>query len=144
FRFSTAADTDFSIEIDPRELRPNTLNLLRQLGFNRISFGVQDLEHKVQEAVNRIQPESMIRAVMLEARALGFRSINMDLIYGLPFQSLHSYYLTLDAILDMSPDRLSVFNYAHRPERFQPQRCINAEDLPDAGEKLGILGHCIN
>ncbi len=144
FRFSTAADADFSIEIDPRELRPNTLKLLRQLGFNRISFGVQDLEHKVQEAVNRIQPESMIRAVMQEARELGFRSINMDLIYGLPFQSLETFDRTLDAIVDMSPDRLSVFNYAHLPERFKPQRRINAEDLPDAGEKLAILGHCIN
>src|SRR5690606_23047886 len=102
FRFSTAADPDFSIEVHPRQLRPNTLKLLRQLGFNRISFGVQDLEHKVQEAVNRIQPESMIRAVMLEARDLGFRSINMDLIYGLPFQSLETFDRTLDAIVDMS------------------------------------------
>ena len=144
FRFSTAADADFSIEIDPRELRPNTLSLLRQLGFNRISFGVQDLEHKVQEAVNRIQPESMIRAVMQEARSLGFRSINMDLIYGLPFQTLETFDRTLDTIIAMQPDRLSVFNYAHLPERFKPQRRINADDLPDASEKLAILGHCIS
>lgn len=144
FRFSQAADADFSIEIDPRELRPNTLSLLRELGFNRISFGVQDLEHKVQEAVNRIQPESMIRAVMQEARELGFRSINMDLIYGLPFQTLESFDRTLDTIIAMQPDRLSVFNYAHLPERFKPQRRINGDDLPDAAEKLAILGHCIN
>lgn len=143
FRFSTADDADFSIEIDPRELRPNTLKLLRELGFNRISFGVQDLEHKVQEAVNRIQPESMIRAVMTEARELGFRSINMDLIYGLPFQTLETFDRTLTTIIEMNPDRLSIFNYAHLPERFKPQRRINGDDLPSASEKLAILGHCI-
>ncbi|MCD8522044.1 MAG: oxygen-independent coproporphyrinogen III oxidase [Saccharospirillaceae bacterium] len=144
FNFSTSDSADYSIEIDPRELRPDTLNVLRSLGFNRLSFGVQDLEHQVQEAVNRIQPESMIRAVMNDARALGFRSINMDLIYGLPFQTLESFDRTLDSIIAMSPDRLSVFNYAHLPERFKPQRRICADDLPGADEKLTILGHCIS
>ncbi|WP_430461928.1 oxygen-independent coproporphyrinogen III oxidase [Thalassolituus sp. LLYu03] len=143
FRFSTRDDADFSIEIDPRELRPDTLKILRGLGFNRISFGVQDLDEKVQEAVNRIQSEEMIRSVMSEARALGFHSINMDLIYGLPHQTLESFDRTLDTIIEISPDRLSVFNYAHLPERFKPQRRINAEDLPGADEKLAIIGHCI-
>lgn len=143
FDFSQSDSADYSIEIDPRELRPNTLSMLRQLGFNRISFGVQDLEEKVQQAVNRVQPESMIRAVMAEARELGYRSINMDLIYGLPHQTLESFNRTLDTIIELSPDRLSVFNYAHLPERFKPQRRINGDDLPSAQEKLAILGHCI-
>ncbi|MEL7401263.1 MAG: oxygen-independent coproporphyrinogen III oxidase, partial [Pseudomonadota bacterium] len=115
FQFSDAASADYSIEIDPRELRPGTLTMLRQHGFNRISFGVQDLQEQVQIAVNRVQPESMIRAVMAEARQLGFRSINMDLIYGLPHQTLESFDRTLDTIIELSPDRLSVFNYAHLP-----------------------------
>lgn len=143
FQFSTADSADFSIEIDPRELRPGTLKLLRQLGFNRTSFGVQDLDEKVQKAVNRVQPESMIRAVMDEARELGFRSINIDLIYGLPHQTLESFANTVETIIDLLPDRLSVFNYAHLPERFKPQRRINEEDLPDSQQKLAILGHCI-
>jgi len=143
FQFSDAPSADYSIEIDPRELRPGTLSMLRQHGFNRISFGVQDLQEQVQIAVNRVQPESMIRAVMAEARELGFRSINMDLIYGLPHQTLESFDRTLDTIIELSPDRLSVFNYAHLPERFKPQRRINADDLPSAHEKLAILGHCI-
>jgi oxygen-independent coproporphyrinogen-3 oxidase len=143
FTFSTAASADFSIEIDPRELRPYTLKLLRELGFNRTSFGVQDLNEKVQIAVNRIQPESMIRQVMIEARELGFRSINIDLIYGLPHQNQQTFAETLDVIIDMSPDRLSIFNYAHLPERFKPQRRIKEEDLPTPEEKLAILGNCI-
>jgi oxygen-independent coproporphyrinogen-3 oxidase len=143
FNFSTASTADYSIEIDPRELRPYTLKLLRELGFNRTSFGVQDLNEKVQQAVNRIQPESMIRQVMVEARDLGFRSINIDLIYGLPHQTQQTFAETLDVIIDMSPDRLSVFNYAHLPERFKPQRRIKEEDLPSPEEKLAILGNCI-
>lgn len=144
FRFSDKESADFSIEIDPRELRPGTLALLRELGFNRLSYGVQDLNEEVQTAVNRIQPEAMIRQVMQDARALGFRSINMDLIYGLPHQTLESFDRTLDTIIEMNPDRLSVFNYAHLPERFKPQRRIAAADLPGADEKLAILGHCIS
>lgn len=143
FNFSTDDSADYSIEIDPREVRPTTLKHLRELGFNRTSFGVQDLNQKVQAAVNRIQPESMIREVMTEARALGFRSINIDLIYGLPHQSQQTFAETLDVIIDMSPDRLSVFNYAHLPERFKPQRRIKEEDLPSPEEKLAILGNCI-
>ena len=143
FNFSQASSADYSIEIDPRELRPTTLALLRKLGFNRTSFGVQDLNEKVQRAVNRIQSEEMIRDVMSEARALGFRSINIDLIYGLPHQSLESFDTTIDTILDLSPDRLSVFNYAHLPERFKPQRRINEADLPNGQENLSILGRCI-
>jgi len=144
FTFSTAETADYSIEIDPRELRPNTLKRLRELGFNRLSYGVQDLDERVQAAVNRVQPESMIRAVMIEARELGFRSINIDLIYGLPHQSVESFDKTLDAIIDMRPDRLSIFNYAHLPQRFMPQRRISEDDLPSAQEKLQIFGHAIS
>lgn len=143
FTFSEDSKADFSIEIDPRELRPNTLSMLRAEGFNRISFGVQDLDPDVQAAVNRIQPESMIRAVMTEARSLDFHSINMDLIYGLPLQTLDGFSRTLNTIIELTPDRLSVFNYAHLPERFKPQRRIQADDLPDASTKLAILGRCI-
>src|SRR5690606_30584148 len=107
FRFSTAADADFSIEIDPRELRPNTLKLLRQLGFNRNSIGVQTSGRSVQESGNRIQRERRIRAVVLEARELGFRSSNMRLISGVASQSLETFDRALDAIVEMSPDRLS-------------------------------------
>lgn len=144
FTFSTAETADYSIEIDPRELRPNTLKRLRELGFNRLSYGVQDLDERVQAAVNRVQPESMIRAVMIETRELGFRSINIDLIYGLPHQSVESFDKTLDAIIDMRPDRLSIFNYAHLPQRFMPQRRISEDDLPSAQEKLQIFGHAIS
>ncbi|MAE34465.1 MAG: oxygen-independent coproporphyrinogen III oxidase [Oceanospirillaceae bacterium] len=134
---------DYSIEIDPRELGSDTLRTLRELGFNRVSFGVQDLNERVQIAVNRVQPEAMIDAVMRDARRLGFRSINIDLIYGLPHQTRSSFADTLERIIDMRPDRLSIFNYAHLPERFMPQRRINAEDLPDAPEKLAIFGTAI-
>lgn len=135
--------SDFSIEIDPRELGPDTLKTLRELGFNRVSFGIQDLNERVQIAVNRVQPEEMIEAVMRDARALGFRSINIDLIYGLPHQTRSTFAETLERIIDMRPDRLSIFNYAHLPERFMPQRRINSEDLPDAPEKLAIFGTAI-
>jgi oxygen-independent coproporphyrinogen-3 oxidase len=130
---------EYSLEIDPREIRPGTLELLRELGFNRVSMGVQDFDPRVQEAVNRIQPRPQTLAVLGQARALGFRSINMDLIYGLPFQTVDSFGATLEQVIDASPDRLSVFNYAHLPERFKPQRRIRAEDLPPPAEKLEIL-----
>ncbi|MGW8246858.1 MAG: oxygen-independent coproporphyrinogen III oxidase [Acidiferrobacterales bacterium] len=130
---------EYSIELDPREVKPGTLQLLRKLGFNRMSMGVQDFDPKVQEAVNRIQPESDTLAVLHEARQLGFRSINMDLIYGLPFQSVASFTRTLDKIIEAEPDRLSVFNYAHLPEMFKPQRRINEADLPAPSAKLEIL-----
>ncbi|MFB2538671.1 MULTISPECIES: oxygen-independent coproporphyrinogen III oxidase [unclassified Acinetobacter] len=144
FTLSTEPTADYSIEIDPRELRPNTLKVLRELGFNRVSFGVQDLEEKVQIAVNRVQSESMIQQVMYEARALGFRSINIDLIYGLPHQTVESMRHTVERIIAMSPDRLSVFNYAHLPERFKGQRQINDADLPNPSDKLAMLGNTIN
>jgi oxygen-independent coproporphyrinogen-3 oxidase len=139
FRLHDDDGGEYGLEVDPREIRPGTLVLLRELGFNRLSMGVQDFDPRVQQAVNRIQGESETLAVLTEARALGFRSINMDLIYGLPFQTVESFAATLDKIVAASPDRLSVFNYAHLPELFKPQRRINAVDLPSPQAKLDIL-----
>jgi len=130
---------EYSIEIDPREADEHTIELLRELGFNRISLGVQDFEPRVQAAVNRIQSEEQTFAVMEAARSCGFRSINMDLIYGLPFQTEMTFARTLEKIISARPDRLSVFNYAHLPERFKPQRRIHAADLPSPARKLAIL-----
>ena len=134
---------DYSIEIDPRELGDKTLKTLRKLGFNRLSFGVQDLDEAVQIAVNRVQPEALIRRVMNEARELGFGSINMDLIYGLPHQTPASLQDTVARIIDMNPDRLSIFNYAHLPERFKAQRQIKEEDLPSPSDKLTMFSNTI-
>ncbi len=130
---------EYSIEIDPREATEETVHLLRQLRFNRMSLGVQDFDDDVQKAVNRIQTEKQTMQVLEAARKEGFRSISIDLIYGLPFQSEKSFERTLDRIIDVSPDRLSVFNYAHLPEIFKPQRRINEENLPSPQEKLDIL-----
>ena len=144
FRLLDDDSGDYSIEIDPREVDHETLKVLREIGFNRVSFGVQDVELKVQEAVNRVQPVEEVADVLQEARRLGFRSINMDLIYGLPHQTLESFSKTLDTIIELSPDRLSIFNYAHMPDRFRSQKHINAEDLPSPETKLAILETTIN
>jgi len=141
-RHFTLAEDDsgeFSIEIDPREADQDTVKLLRSLGFNRMSLGVQDFNPQVQRAVNRIQSEQETLTVLEAARSAGFRSISIDLIYGLPFQTVDSFLATLDRIIAVGPDRLSVFNYAHLPERFMPQRRINAADLPAPQVKLDIL-----
>lgn len=130
---------EYSIEIDPREVQTDTIALLRELGFNRMSLGVQDFNEQVQVAVNRIQSEQATMAALEAARREGFKSISIDLIYGLPFQSVASFGDTLKRILEISPDRLSVFNYAHLPELFKPQRRINEADLPAPQEKLDIL-----
>ncbi|MBI3574417.1 MAG: oxygen-independent coproporphyrinogen III oxidase [Gammaproteobacteria bacterium] len=134
---------EYGIEVDPREVEPGALALLRGLGFNRLSMGVQDFDPRVQKAVNRIQGEGETFTVLNDARALGFRSINMDLIYGLPHQTVESFARTLDKIVAAGPDRLSVFNYAHLPELFKTQRRIDAAALPPPQAKLAILQHTI-
>ena len=139
FNLQDSDQADYSIELDPREVDWPMMATLRDLGFNRISIGVQDLDEKVQKAVNRVQPESMVRSVLDAARAMAFRSVHMDLIYGLPFQNLDSFMETVDRVIDMAPDRLSLFNYAHLPHRFKPQRRIKEEDLPAPEVKLEIL-----
>lgn len=135
---------DYSIEIDPREASLETIQVLRDIGFNRISLGLQDIDPKVQEAVNRIQSVEQTAAILEEARRLGFRSLNLDLIYGLPYQTLEGFNATLDKVIEMNPDRLSVFNYAHLPDRFRPQRHIQEETLPSPETKLAILESTIN
>jgi oxygen-independent coproporphyrinogen-3 oxidase len=133
---------EYSIEIDPREADAETVALLRELGFNRMSLGVQDFDERVQRAVNRLQSEAQTVAVVEAARDEGFRSVSIDLIYGLPHQTVESFERTLKRVLEFAPDRLSVFNYAHLPELFKPQRRIAAEDLPAPEEKLEILQMC--
>lgn len=130
---------EYSIEIDPRATNKQTIQQLRQLGFNRISLGVQDFDVDVQRAVNRMQSEAETFAVLEAARKEGFRSTSIDLIYGLPKQSVTSFAITLDKILTVSPDRFSIFNYAHLPARFKTQRQINTADMPSAAVKLDIL-----
>lgn len=139
FGLSSASDRDYAIEIDPREADVFTLRHLQSLGFNRISLGVQDLDPVVQKAINRIQPRVLTETLMEEAHRLGFRSLNLDLIYGLPHQTQAGFADTLRQVIDLNPARLSVFNYAHMPQRFAPQRRINESDLPSPEEKLDIL-----
>jgi len=144
FNLQSGDERDYSVEIDPREVDQDTLPTLWKLGFNRISLGVQDINPKVQKAVNRIQPREMTEAVLNEARQLGFHSINLDLIYGLPHQTPESFADTLEVVLEMSPDRLSVFSYAHLPDRFYPQTRIKDDTLPSPQQKLIILHNTIN
>lgn len=130
---------EYSIEIDPREVTVESVALLREIGFNRMSLGVQDFDARVQKSVNRIQSEEQTFATLNAAKAEGFKSVSIDLIYGLPHQSVESFATTVDKIIEASPDRLSVFNYAHLPEMFKPQRRINEDELPSPQEKLDIL-----
>ncbi|MDU8501095.1 oxygen-independent coproporphyrinogen III oxidase [Pseudomonas syringae] len=130
---------DYGIEIDPREADWSTMGLLRELGFNRVSLGVQDLDPAVQRAINRMQSLEETRAIVEAARTLQFRSVNIDLIYGLPRQTPHAFKRTVDEVIALQPDRLAVFNYAHLPERFMPQRRIDTAELPDARSKLLML-----
>jgi len=139
FRFSDSRERDISIELDPRFVTPDDIAELASIGFNRASFGVQDFDPAVQESVNRIQSVEETRAVVDACRANGFRSVNVDLIYGLPKQSLEGFAHTLDIVSDMRPDRIAVYSYAHLPQLFKPQRQIDADTLPDAETKLALL-----
>jgi len=138
-RFTLVPDGEYSIEIDPRKVGVDMVELLAELGFNRMSVGVQDFDLQVQKAVNRVQPIEETERVMRAARDNGFKSISMDLIYGLPKQNVISFNHTLEKVLELSPDRLSLYNYAHLPAMFMPQRRINAGELPSAESKLQIL-----
>lgn len=137
--FTFSADAEISIEVDPREIELTMLDHLRSEGFNRLSIGVQDFNKEVQQLVNREQDEEFIFAMVARAKELGFRSTNLDLIYGLPKQTKASFAKTLEQVLEMQPGRLSVFNYAHMPQLFAAQRKIKDEDLPKAEEKMAIL-----
>jgi oxygen-independent coproporphyrinogen-3 oxidase len=132
-------DAEMSIEVDPRRVEAGRMAFLAGLGFNRVSIGVQDFDARVQAAVHRIQSEEETRRVVDEARASGFSSINLDLIYGLPRQTAASFEHTLDRVLDISPDRIALYSYAHLPAVFKPQRRIHEAELPSAQHKLDIL-----
>ena len=134
---------DYGIEIDPREADWSTMGLLRELGFNRVSLGVQDLDPAVQRAVNRLQSLEQTRTLIEAARTLQFRSVNLDLIYGLPKQTPEGFARTVEEVIRLQPDRLSVFNYAHLPERFMPQRRIDTAQLPSPEQKLEMLQRTI-
>lgn len=137
--FKYTGDAEIGCEIDPRGLTREHLEALRNGGFNRISMGVQDFNEKVQKVVNRIQPEDMTKQVCEWVKELGFLSMNIDLIYGLPFQTTENFAITVDKIIDISPDRVAVFNYAHVPWMKRHQTIIKDEDLPKPQEKLEIL-----
>jgi len=143
--FTLAGDDtgEFGIELDPREVRQPTLAVLRELGFNRASLGIQDFDAAVQKAVNRIQSESLTGRVIDEARRVGFDSVSVDLIYGLPLQTTATMAATLEKIVALDPDRISIYNYAHLPERFAPQRRLDPATIPSAATKLDLLKLCI-
>jgi oxygen-independent coproporphyrinogen III oxidase len=141
--FAPSADCECSIEVDPRSAAPGTMAFLAGLGFNRVSFGVQDFDPQVQKAVHRIQTEEETRRVVGEARAAGFRSVNADLIYGLPRQTLDGFDRTLDKVIALDPDRIALYSYAHLPRLFKPQRRIAEAELPSAETKLQILSLAI-
>ncbi|MDO8892890.1 MAG: oxygen-independent coproporphyrinogen III oxidase [Sulfurimicrobium sp.] len=137
-RFNIAPDAEISCELDPRELSREHIEALAQSGFNRASMGVQDLDEKVQKAVNRVQPEELILQVYGWLREAGFNSINIDLMVGLPHQTVESFSITLDKMLALGPDRLAVFNYAHVPWMKKHQKLIIESDLPDLPTKLAL------
>jgi oxygen-independent coproporphyrinogen-3 oxidase len=142
--FRLVKDGEYSIEVDPRKVSNETIALLGETGFNRISIGVQDFDDEVQSAVNRIQSEEETLRVIHAARANGFKSVSIDLIYGLPKQTLEGFGVTLDKVIAANPDRLSIYNYAHMPTIFKPQRRIHEEDLPAPQVKLDILDMAVN
>jgi oxygen-independent coproporphyrinogen-3 oxidase len=142
--FAIAPDAEISIEVDPRKVGAETIALLGELGFNRISVGIQDFDADVQRAVNRVQSEAETRTVIDAARVRGFASVNVDLIYGLPKQTLAGFAATLDKVVAASPDRIALYGYAHVPHLFKPQRRIAVDDLPSAEAKLGILALAID
>ncbi len=144
FQFDKSDDRQFSIEVDPRTVDDDGIRLLTELGFNRLSLGVQDFDRVVQEAVNRKQSIAQVSSLLNASRDAGFKSISFDLIYGLPHQTVASFDRTLDTVIQMRPDRLAVYNYAHLPQRFKGQRMINADDIPAPETKLEILDRTIH
>ncbi|AUM01610.1 oxygen-independent coproporphyrinogen III oxidase [Rhodocyclaceae bacterium] len=137
--FTLLPNGEYSIEVDPRKVDFDTVELLSDLGFNRMSVGVQDFAYDVQVAVNRVQSFEETKLVVDAARATGFKSVSMDLIYGLPKQNIISFNRTLEQVLEISPDRISLYSYAHLPQLFKPQRRIDSADMPTADTKLQIL-----
>jgi oxygen-independent coproporphyrinogen-3 oxidase len=141
--FSFAPGGEYSIEVDPRTVDVHRLDVLAELGFNRLSFGVQDFDPAVQKAVHRIQPAEQVFALVEAARAKGFESVNVDLIYGLPQQTPESFDRTIAQVTALRPDRVALYAYAHLPERFKPQRRIATAELPPASSKLAMLSQSL-
>lgn len=135
---------EYSVEVDPRTVDENRLAVLAELGFNRLSFGVQDFDPAVQKAVHRMQPADQVFALVASARRLGFESVNVDLIYGLPLQTQASFDRTLAQVNELRPDRIALYAYAHLPERFKPQRRIHVEELPNGNDKVAMLSRSLD
>lgn len=142
--FNLAPGGEYSIEIDPRTIDASRLDTLAELGFNRLSFGVQDFDPAVQKAVHRVQPAEQVFALVQAARERGFDSVNVDLIYGLPQQTPESFERTLNQVCELRPDRIALYAYAHLPERFKPQRRIATAELPGAAAKVSMLSNAIS
>ena len=138
FKLTDAQQREYSIELDPRTVTSDSLALLRGLGFNRVSFGIQDFDLRVQKAINRVQSYQSVAELVSAARLYRFRSVSFDLIYGLPFQTPESLSATIDQVTKLSPDRIAFYNYAHLPERFSSQRAIDRLALPSAEQKLSM------
>src|SRR5690606_27350302 len=141
--FVFAPGAECSIEIDPRTVTGERLGHLAALGFNRLSFGVQDFDAEVQKAVHRVQPYEQVAQLVQASRALGFDSVNVDLIHGLPRQTRASLARTVQQVARLRPDRIALYAYAHLPQRFKPQRRIDAAELPPAGAKVDMLSRAI-
>ncbi|XKE45378.1 oxygen-independent coproporphyrinogen III oxidase [Halomonas organivorans] len=139
FHYAPLEAREFSLEVDPRTVTPAQIHELRALGFNRLSFGVQDFDPDVQQAVNRVQSEAQVVELVAAAREAGFQSVSVDLIYGLPLQTVASFDATLDKIIALRPDRIAAYSYAHLPELFKAQRLIRPEDMPPPERKLELL-----
>lgn len=142
--FAFVPGGEYSVEVDPRTVDEGRLAVLAELGFNRLSFGVQDFDPAVQKAVHRIQPAEQVFQLVDASRRLGFESVNVDLIYGLPMQTTASFDRTLEQIKSLRPDRIALYAYAHLPDRFKPQRRIHAEDLPFGGTKVAMLSRSLD
>ena len=142
--FTFAGNGEYAIEVDPRTIDVSRLDTLAELGFNRLSFGVQDFDPAVQKAVHRVQPAEQVFELVAAARARGFNSINIDLIYGLPLQSPESFDRTLVLVNELKPERIALYAYAHLPERFKPQRRINTVELPSGGAKVAMLSRSMS
>jgi oxygen-independent coproporphyrinogen III oxidase len=143
FSLTHSQGRDYSIEIDPRTLESTTLAELKQIGFNRLSLGVQDFDPNVQRVINRVQPEAMVQAALDEARRLQYSSVNFDLIYGLPGQTPFSFAATLERVTAMRPDRIAIYGYAHLPSLFKAQKRFDSLTLPDAKTRIALLGLAI-
>lgn len=141
--FNLVPGGEYSIEVDPRTVDATRLQALARLGFNRISFGVQDFDPEVQKAIHRLQPAQRVFELVEQARHIGFESVNVDLIYGLPRQTPESFGRTITQVQKLRPDRIALYAYAHLPERFKPQRRIAAAELPDATGKVRMLASAL-